>query len=159
MFFCHYKVWQKIFDRYTDKVNFKQGMPSLGGLKKSRDASPLLEDLMFANFEFLFKIYSVYSHHICLSVLMNMQNYFHKGLCEISFNAQIMLLFKSCRKVIYIAHFLQQIYSKTYKNALEAYKDAISSARGYLVNDFCCKTHHNQQLRLGISPKDTYYLY
>ena len=33
-----YEVWQAMFDRYTDKVNFKQGMPSLEDLKESRDA-------------------------------------------------------------------------------------------------------------------------
>ena len=31
----HYEVWQAMFDRYTDKVNFKQGMPSLEDLKES----------------------------------------------------------------------------------------------------------------------------
>ena len=25
----HYEVWQEIFDHFTDKVNFKQGMLSL----------------------------------------------------------------------------------------------------------------------------------
>ena len=33
----HYEVWQAMFDRYTDKINFKQGMPSLEDLKESRD--------------------------------------------------------------------------------------------------------------------------
>ena len=44
-----------MFDRYTDKINFKQGMPSLKDLKESRDAFLVLDDLMFANSEFLSK--------------------------------------------------------------------------------------------------------
>ena len=58
----HYEVWQAMFDRYTDKINFKQNMPSLQDLKESRDAFLVLDNLMFANSEFLSKIYSVYSH-------------------------------------------------------------------------------------------------
>ena len=103
-----------MFDRYTDKINFKQGMPSLEDLKESRDAFLVLDDLMFANSEFLSKIYSVNSHHFHFSVLMIVQNLFHKGLREISLNAQIMVLFKSCRDVNQIAQFLRQIYPKTY---------------------------------------------
>ena len=148
----HYEVWQAIFDRYTDKINFKQGMPSLEDLKESRDAFLVLDDLMFANSEFLSKIYSVYTHHFHFSVLMTVQNLFHKGLREISLNAQIMVLFKSCRDVNQIAHFLQQIYPKTYKNA-------VSCDRGYLVIDLRCKTHDNQRLRSGIFPEDMHYLY
>ena len=64
-----------------------------------------------------------------------------------------MVLFKSCRDVNQIAHFLHQIYPKTYKTALEAYKDAVSSERDYLVIDLCCETHDNQRLRSGIFQK------
>ena len=155
----HYEVWQAMFDRYTDKINFKQGVPSLEDLKESRDAFLVLDDLMFANSEFLSKIYSVYSHHFHFSVLMTVQNLFHKGLREISLNAQIMVLFKNCRDVNQIAQFLRQIYPKTYKNALEAYKNAVSFERGYLVIDLRCETHDNQRLRSGIFPEDTHYLY
>ena len=127
-------------------------MPSLEDLKESRDAFLVLDDLMFANSEFLSKIYSVYSHHFHFSVLMTVQNLFHKGLREISLNAQIMVHFKSCRDVNQIAQFLQQIYPKTYKNA-------VFFERGYLVIDSRCETHDNQRLRSGIFPEDTHYLY
>ena len=70
-----------------------------------------------------------------------------------------MVFFKSCRDVNQIAHFVRQIYTKTYKNALEAYKDAVSLERSYLVIDLRCETHDNQRQRSGIFPKDTHYLY
>ena len=75
----HYKVWQEMFDRYTGKVNFKQGMPSLEDLKESQDAFPVLDNLMFSNSKFLFKIYSVYSHHFHFSIFMTVQTLFYKG--------------------------------------------------------------------------------
>ena len=68
-----------------------------------------------------------------------MQNLFHKGLREISLNAQIMVFFKICGNVNRIAHFLRQIYPNTYENAFEAYKDAVSSERGSSVIDHTAK--------------------
>ena len=76
-----------MFDCYIDRVNFKQGMPSLEDIKESRDLFLVLDDLMFADSEFLSKIYCVYSHHFHFSVLINVQNLFHKGLHEVSLNA------------------------------------------------------------------------
>ena len=38
---------------------------------------------------------------------------------------------------------MQQIYPKTYKTALDAYKDSASSQRGYLLIDLRCETHEN----------------
>ena len=69
-----------MFDRHTGKANFKQGMPSLEDLKESQDGFLVLDDLMFSNSKFLFKIYSVYSHHSHFSLLMTVQTFFHKGL-------------------------------------------------------------------------------
>ena len=48
----HYKVWQEMLDRYTNKVNFKQGMSILEELKECRDVLLGLDDLMFADVEF-----------------------------------------------------------------------------------------------------------
>ena len=66
----HYEVWQKTFDEYANDIKFKQGVPSVEDLKEYQNAFVILDDLMFANAEFLAKIYSIYSHHFCFSVLM-----------------------------------------------------------------------------------------
>ena len=58
----HYEVWQEMFDCYKTL-----NMPSLEDLKESQDAFFVPDDLMFANSEFLSKIYSVYSHHFHFS--------------------------------------------------------------------------------------------
>ena len=114
---------------------------------------------MFANTEFLAKIYSVYSHHFRFSMVMTMQNLFHKGLREISLNSQMIVLFKNCMDTNKIAHFMRQIYPKTYKSALDAYKDAVSLQRGYLLIDLRCEMHDRDRLRTGIFPDDIHYVY
>ena len=143
-----------VFDKYANKINFKQGVLNLEDLKECQNVFVILDNSIFADLEFLAKIYSVYSH-FRFSVLMKAQNLFHKGLREKSLNSQIIILFKNCRDTNQIAHFMQQIYPKTYKNGLEAYKDPISSQRGYLMIDLRDK----QRLRKGIFPSDTHYLY
>ena len=45
---------------------------------------------------------------------------------------------------------MRQIYPKTYKNALEAYKNAVSSQSGYLMINLRCETNDKQRLRTGI---------
>ena len=155
----HYKVWQELFDKYANKIDFKQGVQNLEDLKEYQNAFVVLDDLMFADPEFLAKIYSVYWHHFRFSMLITVQNLFHKGLRKISLNSQTIILFKNCRDTNQIAHFMRQIYPKPYKNALEAYKDAISSQRGYLMIDLRSETNDKQRLRTGIFPSDTHYLY
>ena len=94
----HYEVWQKLFDQYANKIDFKLGVPNVEDLKEYQNAFVcILDNLMFANAEFLAKIYSVYSHHFRFSMLMTIQNLFHKGLREISLNSQMIVLFKNCR--------------------------------------------------------------
>ena len=82
----HYEVWQELFDKYANKIDFKQGVPNVKDLKEYQNALVILDDIMFANDEFLAKIYSVYLHHFRFSVFMTVQNLFHTGLCEISLN-------------------------------------------------------------------------
>ena len=135
----HYEVWQKLFNQYANKIDFKQGVPNVEELKEYQNAFVILDDLMFANAEFLAKIYSVYSHHFQFSMLMTRQNLFHKGLPEISLNSQMIVFFKNCRDTNQIAHFMRQIYPKTYKSALDPNKDAVSLQRGYLLIDLALK--------------------
>ena len=80
----HYEVWQELFDQYANKIDFKQGVPNVEDLKEYQNAFVILDDLMFTNVEFLAKIYSLYLHCFRFSVLMTVQNLFHKGLHEIS---------------------------------------------------------------------------
>ena len=155
----HYEVWQKLFHQYANKIDFKQSVPNVEESKEYQNAFIILDDLTFANVEFLAKIYSVYSHHFRFSVLMTMQNLFHKGLREISLNFQMIVLFKNCRDTNQITHFMRQIYSKTYKRVLDAYKDAVSLQRGYLLIDLRCETHDRDRLRTGIFPDDIHYVY
>ena len=143
---------------YANKIDFKQDFPSVEDLKKYQNAFVILDNLIFANAEFLGKSYSFYLHHFRFSVLMTVQNLFHKGLRKISLNSQIIVLFKNSIDTNQITRSMQQIYSKTYKSTLDAYKYAIFMQRGYLLIDLRCKVHDKSILRAGIFPDDTHYV-
>lgn len=155
----HYEVWQKVFNEYTNEIDFYQGPPSLESLKEAKNALVILDDLMHMDSTFLAKIFCVYSHHHQFTVMMTVQNLFHKGLREISLNAQFIILFKNCRDLNQIAYFMRQLYPKNYKEALEAYKDAVSAPRGYLLVDLRVETDDKQRLRTNIFPGEINYLY
>lgn len=157
--YYYYEVWQQIFAQYTEKITFRQGLPTLEQLKDSRKSLIVLDDLMFADATFLAKIYSVYSHHYDFTVVMTVQNIFRKNLREVSLNTNFIVLFKNCRDSSQISTFLRQIYPQTYKNAMLAYKDAVSTPRGYLLLDLRCETHDSQRLRTCIFPGEVNYIY
>ena len=56
----------RAIDKYVNKSNFKQGISSPEDLKEGQNALVILDDLMFADPEFLAKIFSVYSHRFSL---------------------------------------------------------------------------------------------
>ena len=116
------KFLSKIYSVYSHHFHFSVPMTvqnlfhkGLREISLNADAFLVLDDLMLTNSEFLSKIYSVYSHHFHFSVPMTVQNLFHKGLREISLNAQIMVLFKSCRDVNQIAQFYDRSTPKSIK--------------------------------------------
>ena len=155
----HYEVWQDIFEKYEDKVSFSKGLPNLEALENAKDSLLILDDFMTDNLKFIAKIYSVYSHHYRFSVITTIQNLFNPGVREISLNSKFIVIFKSVRDQCQINYFLRQIYPKQSGEALKVYKDATSTARGYLLIDLRCDTDQNERLRTCIFPGETNFVY
>ena len=155
----HYEVWQDVFNQFSNSITFHQGLPTLEDLKAAKNSLLILDDLMHADLNFLSKIFSIYSHHFKFSVVMTVQNLFHKNIREISLNAHVAVIFKHCRDVHQITVFLRQVFPKTFKEAFEAYKNAVSTARGYLIVDLRVDTADSQRLRTAIFPDEINYIY
>ena len=155
----HYEIWQDIFEKYEGKVEFCKGLPSLEDLEKAKDSLVVLDDFMTSDLKFIAKIYSVYAHHFRFSVITTIQNLFHPGVREISLNSNFIVIFKSVRDQCQINYFFRQMYPKKSQEALEVYKDATSTPRGYLLIDLRCDTDQNWRLRTCIFPDDTNFVY
>ena len=154
-----YEMWQPKFQQYLDKVTFHHGPPTTEVLKNCSNSLVILDDLMFMDHTFLAKIYCVLSHHLNFSVITTVQNLFHKNLREMSLNTKLVVLFKSCRDVTQIGTFLRQVFPQNFRSALEAYKDATSTARGYLLVDLRPQSDDSQRLRTNIFPSEVNYIY
>ena len=154
-----YEIWQPKFQEYLGKVSFHHGPPTVDMLKNCNKSLVVLDDLMFMDHKLLAKIYCVLSHHFNFSVITTLQNLFHKDVREASLNTKLVFLFKSCRDSIQIGTFLRQVFPQNSKSAMEAYKDATATARGYLLVDLRPQTDDSQRLRTNIFPGEVNYIY
>ena len=106
IFYC-YKVWQGIFNEYSEKIRCRQGPPVLDDFKEFENCLFILDDMMLTENSFLSKIFTIYSHHYRFSVFFTTQNLFHKGLRELLLNAKFMVLFKNCRDKNQVSYFFK----------------------------------------------------
>ena len=157
--FYFYDPYQKKFDQFVDSIKFIQGLPSLEILKDASQSLVVLDDLIHYPKDVISKIFTVYSHHYNFSVIFTTQNLFNKSIREISLNSYFVVLFKNCHDATQIQTFMRQAFQENAKNAFQAYKNATSEARGYLLLDFRPDTYDSQRIRTGIFPNKVNYIY
>ena len=119
IFYC-YEAWQGIFNKYSDKIRFRQGPPIIGDFKEFENCLLILDNITFSENSLLSKIFTIYFHHYRFCILFATQNLLHEGLRELSLNAKFMVLFKICRDKKQISYFLSKIYPQKYKSVLQA---------------------------------------
>ena len=128
-------------------------------MKYASQSLVVLDDLIHYPKDVISKIFTVYSHHYNFSVIFTTQNLFNKSIREISLNSHFVVLFKNCRDATQIQTFMRQAFQENVKNEFQAYKNATSEARGYLLLDFRPDTYDSQRIRTGIFPNEVNYIY
>jgi hypothetical protein len=98
------------------------------------------------------------SHHLNISVMFVVQNFFHKNIRTISLNSQYLILLKNPRDGSQILNLAKQIFPTNPKLLIEAYKDATQHPYGYIVIDLKQDTPEFYRLRTRITPEETSYL-
>jgi len=76
-----------------------------------------------------------------------------------SLNAHYMVLFKNPRDVSQFANLARQMYPKSSKFAVEAYRDATREPYSYLLVDLRPEQDGELRLRTNIFPEETHYVY
>ena len=97
-----YDVWQNGFNNLNNEVELIQGLPDENFL---RELEPTMHKLMVLddqqlnalNSSIIAEIFTKYSHHKNLSVILILQNLFHQGKYsrDISLNTHYFILFKN----------------------------------------------------------------
>ena len=87
--------------------------------------------------DFVSKLFTKYSHHRNLSIILILQNFFDRGkiMRTLSLNAQYIVLFKNPRDKAQSMSLARQIYPNYIKKFLSIYSNATEKPFSYLFID------------------------
>jgi len=144
-----YGEYQQLFREYSDVV-FRQGLPDVTDFDGSEPALLIIDDLMNEVDESVANIFTRGFHHRNVSVILLVQNLFHKNkhVRTISLNSHYLVLYKNPRDASQIANLFRQIVPTSWR---EPYT--------YLLVDL--RPHQDEVLRLrtNVFPGETHYVY
>ena len=171
-----YSTWQNMYDEMkTQKLvdDFIEGIPDQETLMSMIDNSShssgslsfpehqllifddLLCDIVSRKDDLMQKLFTVYSNHKKLSVIMLSQMLFKPGdyrFNVLSENVHCLFLFKSPRNTSKIIHLAKQISPYDNKFIVQSYKNATGDEFTYLLFDFHQTTPEKIRLRSKIFP-------
>ena len=171
-----YSTWQSLYDEMTNQKlvdHFIEGIPDHESLMSMIDSSSNTSgslsylDHLFSIFDDLFcdiisrkddlmqKLFTVYSNHKKLSVIMLSQMLFKPGDYKfnvLSENVHYLFLFKSPRNASKIIHLAKQVSPYDNKFIVQSYKNATLDEFSYLLFDFHQSTSEKIRLRSKIFP-------
>src|SRR6185437_1404316 len=154
-----YAEWQP---RYANIcAEFNEGLPDMTKFTSMVPTLMIVDDLMHECNESISKLFTKWSHHRNISVLLVMQNIFHqkKGLRDVSLNAHYLVLFKNPRDKAQILYLSRQIFPENQKFLQEAFNDATKKAHGYLMIDLTQGMADDYRVRTGIFLHEDQYAY
>lgn len=150
--------FQELQNSCSKKIEFVAGLPDLDDISVKDNNLLILDDLMVSagNSTVVSNIFTKTSHHKNLSVVLIVQNIFHKGkmMREISLNAKYLVIFKNPRDKAQINHLAHQIYPSNSRFIINAYQQATDRPHGYLLFDFDQRTIDTRRFITGVFPPE-----
>lgn len=157
-----YGIHQPLYDDIAD-VTFVEGLPCNYREFLGNNTLFIIDDLMSecGRDKRLTNLFTRGSHHLNLSVIFIIQNFFHKGteMRDITLNAHYLLLCKNRRDLSQITHLGKQLFPSKLKFFQEVYENATKKAFSYLFIDLKSDTPEEMRLRTQILPNQTQYIY
>lgn len=151
-----YGIHQKAYDEDlatdTATVQYNEGVPDSA---ESYDVI-VMDDLQAkaGNDERVSDLFTRYSHHRNVSVILILQNIFHqaKMMRTVSLNSHYLILLSSRRDQSQVRRLGSQLYPGAGPFFHSAYKSALSRDYGYLLIDLTPTTEEKYRLRTNILP-------
>lgn len=150
-----YNVFQEKFNEYKDVMEFHEGIYDIKSLENVQGHKVIvLDDLMHRMNEEVAETFTVFSHHLNVTVIFLVQNLFckNKYMRDVSLNTQYLILFGQRRDVNQINILASQMFPGQRKEFLKVYKEATSVPHGYLLCELHPKNTHRVLLRTNILP-------
>ena len=158
--FWVYGQFQELYNYKLENVEitYSSFLPSSSELKNDNIDLVIVDDLMdeMSNNERMSKLFTKESHHLNLSVIFVVQNFFHqsKNMRNISLNSQYIILMNNVRDQNQIDFLGRQLFSDKIKAFRNAYKDAVSKVFGYLVIDLKPDTPNKYRLKTRLTTEE-----
>ena len=119
-----YNVYQEKFNEFKNVIDFHEGIydiKSLQGIPGHKII--VLDDLMHKLNEDIAETFTVYSHHMNISVFFITQNIFHKNryMRDVSLNTQYLILFGQRRDMSQVNILSTQMFPTQRKEFLKIY--------------------------------------
>ena len=154
-----YGMWQEKFKRNSDTVEYIEGLPTQVFLDEiSYESHKLMviddQQMTALNSRLIADLFTKYSHHKNINVILVLQNLFHQGKFnrDISLNAHCFILFKNPRDINQIKVLSNQLGLK--KSLISSYLDATSVPYSYLLIDLSPMSDSTYMLRSNILPDE-----
>jgi Poxvirus A32 protein len=155
-----YGQWQSLYlhELENTSINYIDGLPSESEIKEQKPTVIVVDDLMgeVGGDKKLTNLFTKGSHHLGISVVFIVQNFFHQAtqMRTISLNTQYLILLKNPRDKSQVATLARQLHPGNAKYMQEAYDDATQIPYGYLLVDLKPDTPDKLQLRTKITPEE-----
>ena len=155
-----YGEWQPGYDTMGG-VMFVEGLPNPKDWRGDKRRLVIVNDLMSETDDLVTKLFTKGSHHRSLSVMYIVQNLFGKNKEQrtISSNSHYSVVFKNPRDASQVTHLAKQMYPGKTKYLQEAFKEATSIPRFYLLIDLRQETPDHLRLRTRVFPDQSQVVY
>ena len=155
-----YGQYQELYNQQIDNVNvtYSEFLPDLKEVSKNGVKLIVIDDLMeeFSRNDKASYLFTRGSHHMNISVIFIVQNFFHqsKHMRTISLNSQYLILLSNFRDQNQIDFLGKQLFKDKSKSFRQAYLDATSKPFGYLLIDLKPDTPNKYRLRTQITEEE-----
>lgn len=142
-----------IVDHQRQKIIYHKGIPESFENDSNEPMLLILDDLMIeANNSKICEVFTRGSHHRNQSVVLIVQNVFHKGThCrDISLNTKYMVIFKNPRDQTQFRYLARQICPENTRELLRIYKEVTDIPHNYLLLDLTQTVHDSLRYRTNI---------
>jgi hypothetical protein len=149
----YYAEWQPSYKGLVGKVKFIEGLPN--ALPDGKERTWIILDDLMSEMESSKQISLLFTrgtHHRNCSVVLIMQNFFHKGreVRTITLNAHYIALFKNPRDKSQISSLARQLYPNDVNFLQEAYDLSTSEPHSYLFLDLKQDSPETMRVRSNI---------
>ena len=155
--YWYYSQWQEIYKNLPN-VRFIKDIPNEKQLATDKPDLVVVDDLMVEvrNDQFILNLFTKFSHHMGISVILLVQNLFFKApiMRSISLNSHYIIIMKNPRDKSQIMYLAKQIYPGETKYFIDCFKDATDKPYGYIKIDFTPSTPDKYRLSSRITPEE-----